>query len=754
MGPKKLGGKATARAKTTTPKKPPHARKKPGPKPKKTGPITNDVSVATDGAVTKRKYKPRAKKQSLVLSLQSSPAILEKSGNLASSNDRYPVIQPMPRLAPGNGRVGVNENKGFVEPALAEPKPGFSGHPLEALPPAKLKRAGTGTGRGRKWKQAILRGHKDEGAVILTQEQIDEREAGYRKHLQTVKLEKLTDESTVRHVVKGTPQKRPRLVSMEPNSNTNTTTIEIPPTPRRSGKKTGAGLGSISVKRIKIILPKRSNAMLGSGGVATPEPVNLDANDNDEYCLACGGTGVFICCDTCPKSFHLLCCAPPLRDVPEENWHCAECVSRLALTPRRVWNDVGMFGPLVNSIHGRIPTEFRLPKRLRDETFVGVKTGDENAYTDMLVKPEISNSRANGGQISGFNKDESLDIDALYDASGNPYLCHKCGLSGRGHRTLTFCDYCPLTWHLDCLPEVVCLAKTRGQKWRCPNHVESLVPPQWSERRSFRDSLVLDAAAHNNFLRLALANNFLIKHATESYFPGPLRLRRLLDYRHEQTRNFISNDTETVDAWRAELEAHPDSADETESGENVTPEYLQNFASDGRIVAKTDAHPTRLLLITNSDDPAQQPFIYRVPEHQLVLDFIHNVNVGGNTNSDPSANPGEKTSNTGNKQAILKDVRQYETRIEAEKDTDLEAVNALLAIYQNPPQLSRHDYISVLTSSSATNKSGHEEVNPKHESSNKPVSSQDALSDTEELQYIRKLVQMKGKDALLKFLTS
>jgi len=49
---------------------------------------------------------------------------------------------------------------------------------------------------------------------------------------------------------------------------------------------------------------------------------------NDDFCSICHqSTGCFLCCDSCPKSFHFDCFNPPLdkSSIPEGIWECKEC---------------------------------------------------------------------------------------------------------------------------------------------------------------------------------------------------------------------------------------------------------------------------------------------------------------------------------------------------------------------------------------------------------------------------------------------
>ncbi|CAG0915905.1 unnamed protein product [Notodromas monacha] len=48
---------------------------------------------------------------------------------------------------------------------------------------------------------------------------------------------------------------------------------------------------------------------------------------NFDFCVVCGRGGQIICCELCPRSFHLTCLLPPLKekDIPEGDWICTRC---------------------------------------------------------------------------------------------------------------------------------------------------------------------------------------------------------------------------------------------------------------------------------------------------------------------------------------------------------------------------------------------------------------------------------------------
>lgn len=59
------------------------------------------------------------------------------------------------------------------------------------------------------------------------------------------------------------------------------------------------------------------------GKVSAPK---MRADDpNDDYCGVCSNGGDLVCCDTCPKVFHLSCHVPNLPGTPQGNWQCTFC---------------------------------------------------------------------------------------------------------------------------------------------------------------------------------------------------------------------------------------------------------------------------------------------------------------------------------------------------------------------------------------------------------------------------------------------
>ena len=67
-------------------------------------------------------------------------------------------------------------------------------------------------------------------------------------------------------------------------------------------------------------------------------PPSLDGcAQSDSLCAACnkpegsGKAGRLLCCDLCPRVYHLRCLDPPLSGVPRGDWHCQHCTGLAAL---------------------------------------------------------------------------------------------------------------------------------------------------------------------------------------------------------------------------------------------------------------------------------------------------------------------------------------------------------------------------------------------------------------------------------------
>jgi len=110
---------------------------------------------------------------------------------------------------------------------------------------------------------------------------------------------------------------------------------------------------------------------------------NSPQSESDDLCSACKGAGEFVCCEGCPRVFHLLCCDPPRVDVPEDEFYCYECKAKSA-TDASV-ESYPSLGPLFKAIERTNPRAFALPVEIQT-LFEGVSARADGSYFEEVKK--------------------------------------------------------------------------------------------------------------------------------------------------------------------------------------------------------------------------------------------------------------------------------------------------------------------------------------------------------------------------------
>ncbi|CCD26309.1 Rco1p NDAI_0H01350 [Naumovozyma dairenensis CBS 421] len=252
--------------------------------------------------------------------------------------------------------------------------------------------------------------------------------------------------------------------------------------------------------------------------------------ENDDYCSACLQAGSFLCCDTCPRSFHFLCLDPPLdpNNLPEGDWSCHHCLFKLKYSNTTQLNkgessfikelssslasssnilsttassskkSGRLFGKLLFQLNSINPRQFNLPQSVK-ETFKNVKTGPRGQYIDGTEKDPLTDKQMfhpTYGQsvtkLDTYNPDSHLDTTMASVMTSpdndlhpdNFLICYRCKTTKMGtwdhpenSRLIMKCDYCNTPWHLDCIPQVPRASlKNLGYKWKCPLHALSSSP--------------------------------------------------------------------------------------------------------------------------------------------------------------------------------------------------------------------------------------------------------------------------------------
>nr|XP_031864042.1 uncharacterized protein CI109_000686 [Kwoniella shandongensis]KAA5531114.1 hypothetical protein CI109_000686 [Kwoniella shandongensis] len=144
------------------------------------------------------------------------------------------------------------------------------------------------------------------------------------------------------------------------------------------------------------------------------------------------------------------------------------------------------FKALIKKVDEENPSQFRLPQELRTY-FAGVATAQRGEYVDA----EEARTKYDR---KGFQ--EERDPFRVRDGKQKQISCYVCAGSSLPLHSLTTdpestwrqivsCDYCNLSWHLDCLTPPLSSMPNSGRKWMCPNHVEQVMP----RRRTLRNNL-------------------------------------------------------------------------------------------------------------------------------------------------------------------------------------------------------------------------------------------------------------------------
>jgi hypothetical protein len=488
------------------------------------------------------------------------------------------------QLKPGQPKPVQPKPQTFVEPQPDEPVPSVTGLPLGAPPSIKIRKERLwptkGGKRGRPKKNPVAT--SDEANT--TTPELDKFKAvdtKYKASLKTKINEELQKPSSIRSStnLKPVPKKGSEIYQKTNKMKRSSTNDVSPPSTPKKQKTEAQEKEENKQRKIKNASPKkaRRNAFGFETQVDFTEkresaPDFADTTkDNDDFCSACGEPGIFLCCESCPRSFHFACCDPPFHEdnLPNAEWFCNECSSRKS-PPVEI--HTGLFGKLLDQIPYRNPIQYHLPKKIRDR-FEGVVTGTYGEYEDSDYKS------FNPSQVYAFDQ---TDPALHFDKDNNPLICIKCGesgispnkVNGEFDKLIIQCEYCPSAWHLDCLTPPLSTVKQLGKKWKCPNHADHLLPGR------------------------------------------PRKLKRPNVIEVDQSRGYKNNGVIEI---KSDEESSNDSEEESEEEEVEireipTPPYMKSYDTKDGVGAQLPAKTVKQWTDAYS--------IPKIPQKGIVLDFI------------------------------------------------------------------------------------------------------------------------------------
>ncbi|XP_055135854.2 autoimmune regulator isoform X4 [Symphalangus syndactylus] len=192
--------------------------------------------------------------------------------------------------------------------------------------------------------------------------------------------------------------------------------------------------------------PGGGEARLGQQG-RVPAPPALPSDPqlhqkNEDECAVCRDGGELICCDGCPRAFHLACLSPPLQEIPSGTWRCSSCLQATVQEMRPRAEEPRPQEP---------PVESPLPPVLRSAgEEVRGPPGEPLAGMDTTLVYKHLPALPSAAPLPG------LDSSALHpllcvgpECQQNPAPGARCGVCGDGTDVLR-CTHCAAAFHWRC----------------------------------------------------------------------------------------------------------------------------------------------------------------------------------------------------------------------------------------------------------------------------------------------------------------
>lgn len=536
----------------------------------------------------------------------------------------------------------------WLEPEVAEPRPGVTGFPIESPPEEaarRRRRVDTESNGSVSPSDTPLNGDASAAntpihlKLALKTPLTDElrrdssiRRSGrhrsplnyYEQAKADLGIERRSASPPSRSLTSRPPSRDSRPQERKPKNGG--PTIKLRMSRRREGKE------SIVSAQASAPEVKEESAPLEPSGDQKIQIINKD------YCAACGGGGNFVCCETCPRSYHFTCVDPPLDDsmLPDGAWYCRQCEAR---RKPPIPFEKSLFSDLLNLLDRTNPRQFKLPTGLQT-MFEGVSAGPDGTYIDEYMLPP---KKSKDSDESRRLEDKNGDIIACFK-------CHQTALQG----PMATCDKCQTAWHVDCIDPPV---QSIPNRWVCPNHPEKAARLR---RRPRKPTIV-----ESNLSR-GLKNDGLIEIADEDSDYGPVR---------------------------------------------EVP-FLNIYNTEAGVAAPVVKKRSQRLF------EGDNGVVYRLPAQSIKLDFIelvHKIN--------------ERTYSDSNEQRLLVALDE----IAAQPDEKREAVRDLMYLkLQGPATSAAQAHENLLRIADA------------------------AVHADDEAQYaaIKRLIELKGRDKLMAFLTS
>ncbi|XP_021505385.1 autoimmune regulator isoform X1 [Meriones unguiculatus] len=226
----------------------------------------------------------------------------------------------------------------------------------------------------------------------------------------------------------------------------------------------------VRAKGVQVTIPGRDEQRVGQQcGVpvlpALPSEPQAHQKNEDE-CAVCHDGGELICCDGCPRAFHLACLSPPLREIPSGLWRCACCLQgrvqqNLCQAEASRPLEPPAETPVLLGLRSASEETRGLPRELPASSDPAI------AYVNLLAPPSTA--------PLPLLEPSALRplLSAGTEGKQGPAPGARCGVCGDG-TDVTRCAHCAAAFHWRChFPTV---AARPGTNLRCKSCATDLTP--------------------------------------------------------------------------------------------------------------------------------------------------------------------------------------------------------------------------------------------------------------------------------------
>ncbi|XP_003798178.1 autoimmune regulator [Otolemur garnettii] len=220
--------------------------------------------------------------------------------------------------------------------------------------------------------------------------------------------------------------------------------FEEPGAGKNKARSSGSLKALVRAKGAQGAVPGRGDPRVSQQG-RVPAPPALSSEPqlhqkNEDECAVCRDGGELICCDGCPRAFHLACLSPPLQEIPSGTWRCCSCLQG---------------GVQQGLPHAEEPQPLRLP--VDTPVPLGLRPAEEEA-PGLPREPAASADTAL--PYKHLLAPPSVPPPMLESSALRPLLCAgpegqqgpapaRCGVCGDGADALR-CAHCAAAFHWRC----------------------------------------------------------------------------------------------------------------------------------------------------------------------------------------------------------------------------------------------------------------------------------------------------------------